>query len=122
MHRRHVEFFRYVCAADRSPLKAIRCNGDHGALLQTGDRVQRRFNLAQLDAVAPVLDLRVSPSDVVEEPTLIEPAEIAGCVDPALPAWIRDECSSGLLLVTPVARAETHTGNEDLSDLAGRPP
>ena len=84
VHMGQLRLARHVGAADRCRLEPLRGDRDDGAFAERGERVQRRLDLTQLDPVAAVLDLRVDTADVAKQPVLVDPAEVAGRVDPAL--------------------------------------
>src|ERR1700730_950144 len=112
----------HIGAADHPAPKTLRLNGYHGTLLQFACRIERGFNLAQFDAIAAELDLRVGPPDEIDDSGLVLPSEVAGAVQAISRIGaprIAQENAAGLLWITPVARTETHASNIEVADLAG---
>src|SRR5260370_33434869 len=77
--------------------------------MQPGLRMERAFDLAQLDAVAAALDLRVVPADEMEQSVGAALRQVAGPVDPVVRPGTPGEGKEHavrLLGVPPVARAQ----------------
>ncbi|WP_442800815.1 hypothetical protein [Rhodococcus sp. M8] len=89
---------------------------DHGDRL--GHRVgtqQRRLDLAQLDAEAPQLHLRVAAPGVLELAVGVPPRDVAGAIQPARPEGVGDEPRGGQSRPTEVAAGELVTGDVHLA-------
>src|SRR5439155_11776934 len=72
---------RDVGAADQPSFETFGLDGHYRTLPQARERVERRLDLAQLDAVAPALDLRVGAAYVMEQAVVPAAREVAGLVD-----------------------------------------
>src|SRR5262249_59938604 len=104
-------------------LEALGRNGDDRALLQGGERIESRFDLAELDAIAAALDLRVGAADEVDETVGPAPREVSRPVDAVArpgPARAGEKRAVGLLRVPPVARAEADAADVEVADFPGR--
>src|SRR3989442_5626933 len=98
---------RHVGAADRRALEAVGGEGDHRPLLELRERLQGRLDLAELDAVAAALDLRVGAPQEIDEAVFAHPGEVARAVDPAAPVGrVGEDRGGGLVGIPPVPGAE----------------
>src|SRR2546427_9731713 len=100
----------------------FRSHRDDGAFPQARQAVQRRFDFAELNAVAARLDLRVGAAHIVDQPVRPDTGEVARAVQSIARGTTeraRNKRLAGLLPVTPVARAEAGAGDIEIPDLAG---
>src|SRR5204863_6453992 len=112
---------RDVGAADQPSFEAFRLNRDDRALAQARERVQRRLDLAQLDAVTAALDLCVGAAHVIEQTVGATPRQIAGFVDAVLrtrSAGVGEKRGAGLIRIAPVARTQAHAAYVQVADFA----
>src|SRR5258708_6270814 len=125
---RHVDTpLQHEGAADHRALEPLRPDRDYRALAQPSHRVQGDLDLAELDAVAAALDLRVGPAEEIDEPVLADPREVAGLVDAV--AGIRaprvlQEHGGRALGIPPLPGAGPGPPDLGVPDLGGpdRPP
>src|SRR4051794_5145971 len=106
-----------VRAADRRAFEPAGVDADDGALPHAGHGVHRGLDLAELDAVAAALDLRVRPAEEVHDAVLVDPSEVPGAIDPPgrVPR-VGAERRRRLLLVAPVAGREADAADVQLAD------
>src|SRR5207302_4861453 len=112
---------RDIGAADHPALEALGPHGDHGALAQARQRIQRALDLARLDAVAAALDLGVGPAGEIQQPVRAAPPEIAGAVDTLVETGspgAGQEHAAGLLRIVPVAGTQAYAADVEIADLA----
>ena len=84
--------------------------------------MQCDFDLAQLDAVAHVLDLAVAPGEEIEQAVLALDGEVAGLIENIAEigiAGILDEDGVRLFRVAEVAAGDAGAADADLTRLAG---
>src|SRR5207245_11529450 len=99
---------RDIGAADQPSFETFGLNRHDRALAQARKRVQRRLDLAQFDAVAAALDLRIGAAHVVEQAVGSAARQVAGLVDAVLwtgSAGVGEKRGAGLLGVGPRAGA-----------------
>src|SRR5581483_6816187 len=81
--------------------------------------VQCRLYFSQLDAIATALDLGISTAMEVEETICAQPREVAGSVHASRPRTttrVLKERSTSLLFVSPISRAQSYSGDEQIAD------
>ena len=84
-----------------------------------GHALQGDFDLAELDAKAPDLDLVVQPTEVVQDPVGALPDQIAGPVQATAELWVLHKPLRGQLGATQVAVGEPIPTDVELALLAG---
>src|SRR6266849_9298480 len=110
-----------VRAADEPSFEAIGLNRSHRTFPQGWDRVERCLDLAQLDPVAPALDLRVGTAEEIEKAVGAAARQIAGLINAIArtrSAGTRKKHAVGLPLVAPVARAQPGAPDVEIADIA----
>src|ERR1051325_3279207 len=87
------------------------------------DRMDRRFDFSQFNTVSAALDLRVRPADEINQPVTSNLRQIPGSVDSVRrirAVRIRTKSLTGLVWISPVARAQPHTADIQVTDLSRR--
>src|SRR5262249_51312476 len=83
--------------------------------------MERSLDLAQLDAIAAALDLRVRSAEEIGEPVGPAAREIAGLVDPVLRAGSArggEERGARSLFVAPATGTHSHSAYVEVADFA----
>src|SRR6185436_9386135 len=106
---------------NRRALEPFRRYRHNRSLAQAGDRVERCFDFAELDAIPAALDLRVGASNEVHEAVFTDLGEIA-CLVNAFAGSMRmtNEHRFGSLGIAPVARAQPRSADVKVSGIALR--
>src|SRR5262245_2602896 len=97
---------RRICAADRRAFESITVDSHDRTLFQSIDGVQGGLYLSQLYPIPSTLDLRVGPTEEIDQSVGAGPGQVASLINP-IPGFrtlrIGQKDGLGLLLISPIS-------------------